>query len=902
MALSPGTRLGPYEILEPIGAGGMGEVYRARDTKLGRDVAIKVLPEEFSRDKERLARFEREAKLLAQLNHPCIATLYGLEKHDGQKFLVMELVEGEELAERIAQGPIPIDETAPLFIQIAEGLEAAHEKGIIHRDLKPANIKITPEGKPKILDFGLAKALGGEAVAQDLSQSPTLTKDATETGVLLGTAPYMSPEQARGKPVDKRTDIWAFGCCLYEALTGKAAFLGETVSDTLAKVLEREHDWSALPASLPPRLRELLSRCLQKDPKKRIRDIGDVRLEIERAMTDPTGALAPPVGGVVQAKRRAMLLWIAFVALTGIVAAVAAWNLRPARAPHPVSRFEYQFSGRGAVAVSPDGSAFVYSATDGLYLRFLNQLDARRIPGTEEFVVWYPFFSPDGQWVGFFSPSDNQLKKIATSGGAPVSLCNATMVRGAGWGVDDTIVFIEEEGIMRVPANGGTPELLVKPEEGEQVASPHVLPDGTSVLFTATASANSRGVQGCDQAQIVVQSLESGDRKVVLTGGTDARYVPTGHLVYARENVLYAVPFDITRLEVTAGPVPMVEGVRRRRVFGLRAANVPYSFSETGTLVYVKDLATEHKLAWVDRSGHKELLSAPPGLYRNPMISPDGRRVAVTVDSSENTDIWIWEVAGEKLTRLTFDAAIDEAPAWTPDGSRVVFRSGRDGGGLFWRAADGSGEVERLLPSDIDSIPLSWSPDGRQLILSVRRDGGPVGQDIALVELEGDLTLTPLLQGAWVPQVSPDGRWLAYTSYESGRGYAVNVRPFPNVEGGPWQISEESTFWASAPRWSSDGRELFYLRRTPFFSNLDTEELTEMTRVDVITEPSFSAGNREVLFRGRYRWTGTRHQYDLAPNGERFLMIDEDADDNQSPSIVVVQNWFEELKARAPVP
>ena len=609
-----GTSISHYKVTEKIGEGGMGEVYRATDTKLNRDVALKILPEQFASDSQRMGRFQREAEVLASLDHPNIGQIYGIEEAGATKALVLQLIEGPTLADRIAQGPIPVEDALKIALQIAEGLEAAHEKGVIHRDLKPANIKVTPEGQVKILDFGLAKALEGEAPDSSLSQSPTLTNAATQAGVILGTAAYMSPEQAKGKAVDKRADIFAFGAVLYECLTGKRAFEGEDVSDTLASILAREPDWEVLQPNLHPRLREVLERCIEKDLKKRFRDVVDVVVDIEKVLADPAGLLIQPVAEVVQVGPASKLPWVAAIVLGIVVAGVAGWILRPTD-PQPVAaRFYHELpegqvftrEGRGLVAVSPDGSQIVYVANSQLYLRNLDELEAHSIQGTDVDPT-SPFFSPDGEWVGYYSTSDRQLKKIATIGGAPVTLYDATLPFGTSWGSGDTVVYGQPEGIMGVSANTGVAELVIPTEKGEQVHGPQVLPGGEWVLLTLTSAS---GFTRWDEAQIVVQSLESGERKFLWEGGSDARYVPTGHLVYALEDVLFALPFDLASLEVSGVPVPMVEGIQRARAPITNTASANYGFSDHGTLIYVPGAAVGRPsiLALTDRNGVVEPL------------------------------------------------------------------------------------------------------------------------------------------------------------------------------------------------------------------------------------------------------------------------------------------------------
>ena len=633
-----GQTISHFKVIEKIGQGGMGVVYRAQDTNLSRDVAIKVLPEQFTQDPQRLARFEREAKLLASLNHPNIAAIHSFEHADEIHFLVLELVEGETLADLLTKGPVPVEKTLELCQQIAEGVEAAHEKGVIHRDLKPANVKVTPEGKVKILDFGLAKAFECEVPVTDISQSPTLTEEMTRAGVILGTAAYMSPEQAKGKPVDKRTDLFAFGCVLYELLTGRRAFQGETVTETLAKVLEGEPDWNALPGVLPSTIRFLMSRCLQKDPAKRLQHIDGARILIEEAVTGVT--LVSPIGASSPSPWKQAIPW----SLAGVMALTIGfmfWNSNstaPATStstPEPVVRFVaalpvdlrvVQRSG-GIVALSRDGAHLAHAATRAgtaqLYLRSMDQLEAKPIPGTED--VTHPFFSPDGQWLGFFA--GGKLKKVSVSGGAPVILCDVySPAVTASWASDDTIVFSQPSSfISQVPAAGGTPKALttLDSENGEsQHRAPQLLPDGKTLLFTTFSPEGPR---------VIVQSLDTGERKIVLEGARHVRYVPTGHLVYAQAGTLMAVAFDLEQLEATGSATPILEGVMQ--VGGPNSAG-HFAFSDTGTLVYIPSrvaASRERTLVWVDREGTVQPLAAPPRVYRQPRLSPDGQRVIVQV-------------------------------------------------------------------------------------------------------------------------------------------------------------------------------------------------------------------------------------------------------------------------------
>ncbi len=672
MPISPGTRLGQYEVVECVGVGGMGEVYRARDTKLDRDVAIKVLPEAFSQDKERLERFEREARLLAQLNHPNIATLHGLEEHEGQQCIIMELVEGETLAERIAKGPLSVKEATSLFTQIADGLEAAHEKGIVHRDLKPANIKITPEGRIKILDFGLAKAFSLEdSVSAAASQSPTLTKR-TALGAIMGTASYMSPEQARGKSVDKRTDVWAFGCCLYEALTAQCVFEGETTTDVLSAVLSREPNWAGLPAGTPRNIGRLLRRSLEKDQYRRLRDIGDVGIELRDVSQSPEHA--PDSVGTPGIWRRILSSAAIFVA-----GALAFWTFSrptPPSAPPP-TRFVIDLSShhvdplRGSmIALSPDGRRLVYVADDQLYLRDLSALVARPIPGTDG--AYSPFFSPDGETVAYFT--DNNLKKVSLRGGASETVATVSNAFQGIWTTAGDIVFTIEgpTGILRVPATRrGTPERLTQLGEGEVDHSyvTAVGPNSDFILFGIQNDATG----DWDNAQVVIQSLATGQRKVLFEGGQGGHYAPTGHLVYGRAGTLLAVPVDLAEAELKGTPLAVVEGVMHG------AGGPQFHFAENGTLAYIPAQAggQMRSLVWVDRRGVEEELLLAPAEYKLPRLSPDGKHLAVgVVDADLNADIRVFDLERQTLTRrLTTFTGEDISPVWTPDGRRIYYKS-----------------------------------------------------------------------------------------------------------------------------------------------------------------------------------------------------------------------------------
>jgi serine/threonine protein kinase len=920
-----GKSLAHYAITSLIGKGGMGEVYRAKDQKLGRDVAIKVLPAEFALDADRAARFQREAKLLASLNHPNIAAIHGLEESDGTHFLVLELIEGETLADRIKAGAIPVEETLKLALQIAEALEAAHDKGVIHRDLKPANIKITPDGKVKVLDFGLAKAYVGEPEDMNLSNSPTLSDAATRQGVILGTSAYMPPEQAKGKTVDKRADIWAFGVVLFEMLTGRQLFTGETVSETLASVIKSEPEWQSLPPNLHPRIRFLLERCLKKDPKDRYSGISDARVDIREVLADPKGLYAQPAPAGSGAKSKQVLVWASITVALIIIAAAVVWNLKTRESPQmSYSEFtlpaDQQFNrnqwGNVHLAISPDGSQFVYGTTQGLFVRSVDKLDEKPVSGSDNNAE-APFFSPDGREVGYYSPTDRKVKKIPVNGGTPVPLCDIeTSLAGAQWRSDKTIVFaMFPGGIFKVPDSGGKPESLFKTdtagstEGGGNPIVPQILPDGENVLFTDLISG--------DDKQITVQSIETGERKTLFPG-QGAWYSPSGHILYGEINTdkLYAVPFDLDRLEVTGGPVPILEGV------------LGVSMSESGTMVYVRQPntapqagsdtgssdASVRTLWWVDRNGREDKIQiqAPARTYAYPKISPDGTKVALTAEVGGNIDIWILDLVRGTPMRLTFDDSEELQAIWSPDGEQIAYTSNRNkdviakGGitGIFTRAANASGGAKLLyLSPDKVLLPFCWSADGK-MILTTEADTGFQNMDTGIVSMEGDPLHKFLLQESYYEfhaQISPDGRWVAYCSteaYPDKDGSEIYVRSFPDLDkGGKYQVS---TGGGHCPRWSPDGKELYYI--------VGGNVIEAMMAVEVETDPTFKAGTPKVLFQGSYLGSVPNNgvPYDVHPDGNRFLMMKPPRasvgvlTDSGPRKIIIVKNWFEELSQKAP--
>ena len=889
--MESGTKLGHYEISTLLGKGGMGEVWRARDTKLGREVAIKTLPQEFAKDADRLARFEREAKLLASLNHPNIAAIYGLEEHEGTRFLVLELVEGDTLADRLNRGAIPVEETLKLALQIADALKAAHDKGVIHRDLKPLNIKVTDDDTVKVLDFGLAKAFAGDEAEATVSNSPTLSMAATQQGLILGTAAYMSPEQAKGRTVDKRTDIWAFGCVLYEMLTGRQSFGASDVTESLAAVIRSEPQWGTLPTNLHPRLRETVERCLRKPVAKRYQDIGDVKVDLEQVLDDPGGVLVQPVAEAVEAKPQSKLPLVAVILLTAIVVGAAVWLLKPASEPDSVVRLAHVLpdgdaftrENRHLLAVSPVGTRIVYVANNQLYLRNLGELEARPIQGTATNPS-EPFFSPDEEWVGYWSFPD-QLMKIPVGGGVAVSLTDTALgigLRRASWGADDTIVYAQPEGIMRVSANGGTPDLLIA---GPNLGAPQILPND-ALLYSVGAQM---------EGEVTVQSLDSEEPKA-LFAGVFPTYVPTGHIVYQVDDVLFAVPFDVDSMEVTGGPVALLEGVR--------GGPPQYALSDSGSLVYVPGgaVGTDLVMALVDRDGAIETLDVPPQDYVAPRISPDGRRVAVGVmDEEGGSAIFIYDLAGNTaMRRLTQTLEGNNfGPLWTPDGECVTFTSDRDGTlGIYWQSADGTEVAEELFLAEEGTInlqPTSWSADGRTLAFHQNNA-------IWTLSLDDEAEPNPTLffdvpdtnQVAAV--FSPDGNWLAYYSYESGQG-GVYVQPFPPT-GRIATVTENS---ALEPLWSADGTELFYQLVPP----------TRIGAVDVTTAAGITFGVERLLpienFLISRQFAGDNFRdYDQTPDSQQFVVtfraVEAETGESIQRQINIVLNWFEELKERVPLP
>jgi eukaryotic-like serine/threonine-protein kinase len=891
MALAPGTRLGPYEITAQIGSGGMGEVYRATDTNLDRQVAIKILPDAFAHDPERLARFEREAKTLASLNHPNIAIIHGLERADGIRALVMELVEGPTLADRIAQGPIPLGEALPIARQIAVALEAAHEQGIIHRDLKPANIKRRPDGTVKVLDFGLAKALESmSARGVDATISPTVmvTSPAMMTGigVLLGTAAYMSPEQARGKSVDERTDIWAFGCVLYEMLTGKRAFPGEDVSETLATVIKGEPNWDLLPANTHSAVQRLLRRCLQKDASNRLHDINDARLEIQEAQATPDRDVTITTASA-SVHRRERVAWtlLAIAALALVTLAVPATLYVRQATPEPViTRLDVvtpPTTDAFAFALSPDGRQLVFVANgerdSRLWLRPLDQTTAQPLADTEG--ATFPFWAPDSRAVGFFA--DGKLKRINLTGRAVQVLADAPQARGGTWNADGVIVFAPatNTALVRVAASGGAVAPVTRLALGQGSHRwPQFLPDGRRFLFSmATGLPETHGAY--------IGSLDGGEPMRVISAETAAAYAAPGYLLLVSQGVLSAYPFDVARASVTGEPIVVEQAVGTDD----GAFHSAFSVSEQGVLAHRAGVGSKRQLAWVDRRGAIAAIGSPDeSAMTNPELAPNGQRLALSRTAQGNYDVWLIDLGRGVPNRFTFDSALDFDAIWSPDGSQIVFRSTRRGSSdLFRKPANGTVEEQPLLITPDNKSSLDWSQDGRFVLYSMQNP--KTASDIWALPMTGERKPFAVLESTFDEiegQFSPDGRWLAYASNESGR-YEIYIRTFPEV-GGKWQVSAAG---GTQPRWRRDGRELFYVAPD-----------TRLMAVTLRLKPDANlpeAGTPVALFpaglaTGPNTAFNAHAQYAVAPDG-RFL-VNMASDNGITAPITIVHNWTAALK------
>jgi Tol biopolymer transport system component len=918
LAFTPGTRLGVYEVAAQIGEGGMGQVFRATDTRLKRQVAIKILPPSVAADAERLTRFQREAEVLASLNHPNIAAIYGLEEGGGMTALVMEFVEGEDLSQRIARGAIPIDDALPIAKQIAEALGAAHEQGIIHRDLKPANIKVRPDGTVKVLDFGLARV--GESAAgssPNMSMSPTIATPVdfalgrpamTQMGMILGTAAYMAPEQAKGRAVDKRADIWAFGVVLYEMLSGTRLFAGESVSDVLAAVLTREPDWSALPASTPPGLLRLLRRCLEREPRRRLHDIADSHFDLEDAAQPPshTGS-GRPSGGA--SGRRLPMRWLAGAAALTLLGALAGGfavrGLDRAPTPKPtyfaaaLSLGDDLMQQASGVAISPDGTRIAFGGSQGrqpwLFLRSFDELQQRLIPGSKDGFA--PFFSPDGQWLAFFTVSEGTrgaaLTKIKIEGGAPIRITDTASSALAGftaagsWSESEQILFSgSSPTIQRVSASGG-PAVAVTALDASRNEQSHVqprwLPDGRGLLYVANVASG--------RQDVMVASGDSGKGRVLVEGGNSPRFAPSGHLLFVREKTLLAAPFDLQKLELTGEPFPVVEALDVAAYGNFR--NARFDLSQTGTLAYLIDGASTRsgQLVFVDRQGNATAVFEETGMYLVPRLSPDGGHIVyAAIDAqSGQRNIWIGDLKRGTRTRLTFGMGASTDPIWTPDGQHVTYATQEQGSALFTSPTDGSREPTRLIGSKDPNrflFPRIWLRDGSGLVFHAIKTSDDIGIWRKNSGAEEMLLATSIAE--LEPSLSPDERFMAYVSDESGRR-EVYIRA---VSGAAHRV-QVSSEGGDEPVWSPRGSELFYRRGA------------QMIAVPVFTASSVTLGKPSVLFEGRYDvdpFNGDATNYDVAGDGQRFVMVRPAADPARSLlQLNVVVNWYEELKRMAPL-
>ncbi|HSL21509.1 MAG TPA: protein kinase [Vicinamibacterales bacterium] len=884
-----GQTFGHYAVVGQLGQGGMGVVYEAQDTRLGRHVAVKLLRPELI-DREGLARLEREAHALAALNHPNIATIYGIEHHSGVTFLALELVPGPTLRDRLAARDVSAKEGLAICRQIADALDAAHEKGIIHRDLKPANVKITEQGTVKVLDFGLAKTVRTEALAGDETAAATASVGLSEAGLILGTAAYMSPEQACGKPVDRRTDIWAFGCILYEILAGQPAFRGETLTQVLAAVLERDPEWQALPSSTPAAVDRLVRRCLEKDPRRRLRDIGDARLELDDVIAGRS--LPAPQAGLVT--RRTAIGALLGTAAGAAALAPFAFRGNGAAVRRSLTRFAVPVpagltaSFNKRLAISPDGTCLACNGAPEfpLSLRPLRDLEWRK--AADGGIAGVPFFSPDSQWL--LVAGSGNVRKVSLAGGAPATICrNETPQGGATWAADDTIYLVPDTpgGVARVSAAGG--ELVevarIDLAGGERIHRyPHALPGGKALLLTVAMA----DAESFDDANIVAMDTATGKRRVLIEGGTAPCYSPSGHIVYARAGKLFALGFDLNRLAVVGRPFEVLDGVLMSRNTG--AAN--FDISATGDLTYApgKVAGGSRTLVWVDRNGNAERVPLPPRSYLHPRISPDGQRLAIEIEGA-NHDVYVYDFARDVLTNITTNG-VSHWGVWSPDGTRIGYRSGPMGSFELWQVpADRSGGAQQVRAPGVSRSTGSYSPDGRWMVYTaVSRRGAP--NKVAVIPLDGSgeprpLDETTFAQGS--PKFSPDGKWLAYCSAESKRP-EVYVQAFPGP-GAKLQISNDG---GTDPVWSRSGRELFY-------RNGD-----QMMAVALSLTPTFSAERPHALWKGQYAHGMSSScglpglsssNYDVTRDGRRFLMIDEAEESTiTSDRIIVVQGWADELR------
>jgi serine/threonine protein kinase len=899
------TFAGHYRIVALLGRGGMGEVYRANDLTLGRDVALKVLPAASASagwQPDRLARFTREAQVLAALNHPNIAAIHGVEEAEGVRALVLELIEGHTLADRIASGPLPVDDVIAMAQQMATGLETAHEQGIVHRDLKPANVSLRPDGTLKLLDFGLAKMVQSEAALADglSTVSPTVTSPSMlERGVLLGTAAYMSPEQAKGREADRRSDVWAFGAVVFEMLSGQRLFAGADVHETLASVLRADVDWARLPAATPPALRQLLVRCLERDATRRLRDIGEARIALgDLASGDSPSSQTPAVVSPPLWQRAAAVL---LAAAAGVAAGVL-FLPSESKPPDRVMRFALSIPAERALrpdsqsrdlAVTGDGRHVVYKGGNRiertqLFVQPLDELESKPLVSTGQ--PKGPFASPDGLWIGFFEPGPPgaALRKVAIAGGPAIDVSRLDgPSRGATWGPNDVIIAASGSpatGLLRVPATGGPFEVLTRPDREHGEADhvyPHFLPGGQSVLFTITDVSGS-----FDMAKIALFDVRSGAWRTLIPAASQAVYLSSGHIVYMAGGAMWAVPFDVAALRVAG-----VARVVVPRVVTLPTGAAEFDVSPDGTLAYATTggRSTPRTLVWVDRRGRETPIAAPARPYASVRLSPDGTRIAVEIEDEEN-DLWVWHLERETLTRVTTDPGQDQSPVWTPDGNRLVFTSEAGGvmGSLFWQRADGSGRAEPLVDGKLIQRATSVVADGSRVLFSE-------GAGLSTLSLDGrrDIkTLVRLEQGSGDGVVSHDGQWLAYVAV-NGNLPNIFVSPYGSPNTGRIQVTPAG---GTQPRWSQDGRTLFYLA-------LDGA----VTSVEITTRPTLAVGRPQRVINGRSYLYGLNASragtFDVSLDGQRFLLVKESPSQaDEQPTVVVIKNWFEELRRLVPRP
>ncbi len=886
--IEAGRRLGPYEIVSAVGAGGMGEVYRARDTRLERTVAVKVLPQHLSVSAEVRQRFEREAKTISQLSHPHVCALYDVGNQDGVEYLVMEYLEGETLADRLGRGALPTEQTLRYGIEIADALDKAHRQGIVHRDLKPGNVMLTKSGV-KLLDFGLAKAMAPAAPGSGLTTLPTVAGSSplTQEGTILGTFQYMAPEQLEGRDADVRTDIFAFGAVLYEMATGRKAFSGKSQASLISSIMSSEPPALATLAPMaPPALERVVRTCLAKDPEDRWQSAHDLKSEL--AWISQAGSQAGVAAPVAASRRRRdRVSWgVAGAIAGGVLAALGTWAVLRARpaAPQPVTRAAIAIPAAepfvadsfSTLAISPDGRRVVYVARKEdkrqLVQRALDAAEGTAIPGTEDADT--PFFSPDGQWIGFWA--EGKMKKVSLAGGMPITVCECgllTQMLGASWGPDDTILFPEKWAgrLLRVSSTGGSPSAVTKLASRVDDRGhlwPEFLPGGKALLFTVFTGGS------LEDYAVDVQSLETGERKTLVKGGTFGRYAATGHVLYLRGGTLFAVPFDARRLTVTGAAFPVAQGIYENSNGG-----AGYAVSGNGTLLYAAGgmHMPERSLVWVDRHGAASPVTGIKRPFASPQLSPDGKRIALVVEA-ETYDIWVLDTERDSLTRLSFGKD-DGAPLWSPDGKRIVFNSSQAGAyNMYVRQSDGGGSEERLTSDQDASYPASFTPDQKMLLFGKVRGGLA---ELWIYPFEKGASPRPFLQGPFQHRgalLSPDGRWLAYGSDESGR-FEIYVTAFPGP-GGKWQISTEG---GDSARWARDGREIFYRKGKKLF------------RVAVSTSPAFSASRPELLFEGEYG-----EGWDVAPDEKRFLMIKDETAENAPKNLDLVLNWFADLRSRGP--